>query len=63
MSTNQIVENLKREIENFSAQIKIEKVGKVVEVFDGIAKVSDSPRSSLPKWFRFRGAKWVWLSI
>jgi F-type H+/Na+-transporting ATPase subunit alpha len=40
MSTNQIVENLKREIENFSAQIKVEKVGKVLEVFDGIAKVS-----------------------
>jgi F-type H+-transporting ATPase subunit alpha len=40
MSTNNIVENLKREIENFSAQIKAEKVGKVLEVFDGIAKVS-----------------------
>ena len=40
MSTNHIVENLKREIENFTAQIKIEKVGKVLEVFDGIAKIS-----------------------
>ncbi len=40
MSTNHIVENLKKEIENFSAQIKVEKVGKVLEVFDGIAKVS-----------------------
>ncbi|MFZ2150379.1 MAG: F0F1 ATP synthase subunit alpha [Minisyncoccia bacterium] len=40
MSTNHIVENLKREIENFSAQVKVEKVGKVLEVFDGIAKVS-----------------------
>ena len=40
MNSNQIVENLKREIENFSAQTKIEKVGKVLEVFDGIAKVS-----------------------
>lgn len=40
MNTNHIVENLKREIENFSAQIKVEKVGKVLEVFDGIAKVS-----------------------
>jgi F-type H+-transporting ATPase subunit alpha len=40
MSTNHIVENLKREIENFSAQIKAEKVGKVLELFDGIAKVS-----------------------
>ena len=40
MNTNNIVENLKREIENFSVQIKVEKVGKVLEVFDGIAKVS-----------------------
>ena len=40
MSTNHIVENLKREIENFSAQIKVEKVGKVLEVFDGITKIS-----------------------
>jgi len=40
MSTNHIVENLKKEIEGFSAQIKAEKIGKVLEVFDGIAKVS-----------------------
>ena len=33
MNTNHIVENLKREIENFSSQAKIEKVGKVLEVF------------------------------
>ncbi len=38
--SNNIVENLKKEIENFSLQLKVEKVGKVVEVFDGIAKVS-----------------------
>lgn len=37
---NGIVENLKKEIENFSLQVKSEKVGKVVEVFDGIAKVT-----------------------
>ncbi|MEK7105011.1 MAG: F0F1 ATP synthase subunit alpha, partial [Patescibacteria group bacterium] len=40
MSTNFIVENLKKEIDNFSSQIKAEKVGHVLEVFDGIAKVS-----------------------
>jgi F-type H+-transporting ATPase subunit alpha len=40
MNSNHIVENLKREIENFTAQVKVEKVGKVLEVFDGIAKVS-----------------------
>ncbi len=40
MSNNYIVENLKKEIESFSAQAQIEKVGYVIEVFDGIAKVS-----------------------
>src|SRR3989338_3411507 len=37
---NNIVENLRKEIENFSLQMKVEKVGKVLEVFDGIVKVS-----------------------
>ncbi|MFA6585662.1 MAG: F0F1 ATP synthase subunit alpha [Candidatus Paceibacterota bacterium] len=40
MSNNYIVENLKKEIDNFSSQTKVEKVGYVIEVFDGIAKVS-----------------------
>ncbi len=40
MSTNHIVESLKREIDSFSSEAKAEKVGKVIEVFDGIAKIS-----------------------
>src|SRR3989344_794711 len=40
MNSNTIVENLKKEIENFSLTLKVEKVGRVLEVFDGIAKVS-----------------------
>ena len=40
MSNNYIVDNLKKEIENFSKEVKVEKVGYVIEVFDGIAKVS-----------------------
>jgi F-type H+/Na+-transporting ATPase subunit alpha len=40
MNKNHIVENLKKEIENYSAELRVEKVGKVMEVFDGIAKVS-----------------------
>ena len=38
--SNHIVEILKKEIENFKIENKVEKVGKVLEVFDGIAKVS-----------------------
>jgi len=40
MKANHIVENLKKEIENFRSQVKVEKVGQVLEVFDGIAKIS-----------------------
>ena len=45
MSSSHIVENLKREIENFKSQIKVEKVGQVMEVFDGIAKVYGDRKS------------------
>jgi F-type H+/Na+-transporting ATPase subunit alpha len=38
--SNHIVENLRKEIEAFKADVKTEKVGKVLELFDGIAKVS-----------------------
>src|SRR3990167_3713790 len=38
--SNHIVESLKKEIEGFNLAIKAEKVGKVIEIFDGIAKVS-----------------------
>src|SRR3989338_6645425 len=38
--SNHIVENLRKEIEGFKIETKTEKVGKVVEVFDGIAKCS-----------------------
>src|SRR3989344_5824137 len=38
--SNHIVENLRKEIEAFKIEEKTEKVGAVLEVFDGIAKVS-----------------------
>ncbi len=37
---NHIVENLRKEIESFKDSVQVEKVGNVIEVFDGIAKVS-----------------------
>jgi len=37
---NHIVENLRKQIEKFQSDIKVEKVGHVVEIFDGIARVS-----------------------
>ena len=40
MAKNSIVENLRKEIEKFQASTKAEKVGVVMEVFDGITKIS-----------------------
>ncbi len=40
MPNNTIVENLRKQIEKFQFEAKAEKVGHVVEVFDGIAKIS-----------------------
>ena len=40
MSKNHIVENLRKQIEKFQGDLKTEKVGHVVEIFDGIARVS-----------------------
>jgi F-type H+-transporting ATPase subunit alpha len=40
MTKNTIVENLRKQIEKFQADTKVEKVGHVIEVFDGIARVS-----------------------
>lgn len=40
MAKNTIVENLRKQIEKFQVDVKAEKVGHVIEVFDGIAKVS-----------------------
>ncbi|MBU6390225.1 F0F1 ATP synthase subunit alpha [Patescibacteria group bacterium] len=40
MAGNTIVENLRKQIEKFQSEVKAEKVGHVVEVFDGIARIS-----------------------
>jgi len=40
MSKDFIVETLKKQIENFKSETKTEKIGRVIEVGDGIARVS-----------------------
>lgn len=57
MRTNNIVENLKKEIENFTAVTNAEKVGHVVEVFDGIAKVSGLSDVKSSEMVTFRGGE------
>ena len=57
MSHNTIVENLKRDIENFKMGVKAEKVGKVIELFDGIAKVSGLSDIKSSEMVTFANAK------
>ena len=40
MSKDYIVEQLKKQIENFRTEAKAEKVGRVIEIGDGVAKIS-----------------------
>jgi F-type H+-transporting ATPase subunit alpha len=57
MSTNQIIESLKNEINNFSSGLKAEKVGRVLEVFDGIAKVSGLSQIKSSEMVLFAGGE------
>jgi F-type H+-transporting ATPase subunit alpha len=57
MSKNHIVENLKKEIESFSLKMKGELVGHVVEVFDGIAKVSGLSEVKSSEMVTFSGGE------
>ena len=40
MSKDYIIEQLKKQIENFETSVQTEKVGTVIEVGDGVAKIS-----------------------
>ena len=55
--SNHIVENLRKEIENFKLEIKAEKVGRVLELFDGIAKVSGLSDIKSSEMVTFSNAK------
>jgi F-type H+-transporting ATPase subunit alpha len=57
MTKNNIVENLRKQIEHFDTSMKVEKVGKVVEVFDGIAKVSGLSDVKVSEMVTFAGGE------
>lgn len=57
MKKNTIIDNLKKQIENFNTEMKIEKVGHVVEVFDGIAKVSGLSDIKASEMVNFAGGE------
>lgn len=55
--TNNIIEQLKKEIENFSLESHMEKVGRVIEVFDGIARVSGLAEVKSSEMVTFSGGE------
>ncbi len=55
--TNNIIEQLKKEIENFSIEAHLEKVGRVIEVFDGIARVSGLAEVKSSEMVTFSGGE------
>ncbi len=52
-----IVENLKREIEGFRADIRAEKIGRVLEAGDGIAKISGLSQAAMQEMIRIETEK------
>jgi F-type H+-transporting ATPase subunit alpha len=63
MIKNNIVENLRKEIENFKDRSQTEKVGHVFEVFDGIAKVSGLSDIKASEMVTFQTVKGVALNL
>lgn len=51
--TDFIIENLKKEIEGFKREIKAEKIGRVLEVGDGIAKIAGLSEVSSQEMLEF----------
>ncbi|HAT03968.1 MAG TPA: F0F1 ATP synthase subunit alpha [Candidatus Magasanikbacteria bacterium] len=55
MSTNQIVEELKKHISAFEKNIEVEEVGAVIEVGDGIARMSGLTKCQAQEMLEFPG--------
>jgi F-type H+-transporting ATPase subunit alpha len=52
---DKIIENLKNKISNFSSDVKVEKVGTVLEVGDGIARISGLSQVAASEMLEFEG--------
>ncbi len=55
MSINSIVEELKKNISSFEKQVEVEEVGSVIEVGDGIARVSGLAKCQSSEMLEFPG--------
>ncbi len=55
MSMNSIIEELKKNISSFEKQVEVEEVGKVLEVGDGIARLSGLTKCQASEMLEFPG--------
>jgi len=55
MDKNYIIDQLKKQIENFESRVGTEKVGKVVEIGDGVAKISGLSDAMASEMLEFPG--------
>ena len=55
MSTNSIVEQLKKQIASFERSVEVEEVGEVMEVGDGIARISGLEKCQAQEMIEFPG--------
>ncbi|PIT90383.1 MAG: F0F1 ATP synthase subunit alpha, partial [Candidatus Komeilibacteria bacterium CG10_big_fil_rev_8_21_14_0_10_41_13] len=54
---DQIINQLKSQIENFKGKISVEKVGTVVEIGDGIARISGLSECMSQEMIQFEGGQ------
>jgi len=52
---DQLIQNLKEKIKDFNAEVKVEKVGTVIEVGDGIARISGLSEVAASEMLEFEG--------
>ena len=55
MSVNSIVEELKKNLSSFEKQVEVEEIGKVIEIGDGIARMSGLTKCQASEMLEFPG--------
>ena len=60
INANEIAEALRRNLSNYTPGVSTEQVGRIMEVFDGIARVSGLPTPRSTSCSSSKAASWVW---
>ena len=62
ISTADIAAALRKNLEGFTPKVEITQVGRVLEVGDGIARVSGLPEAAVNELLEFEDGTWAWRS-